>query len=214
MSKCVLRKCSQCGEKIATWFNEYNDSNSFKYYCDDCVPRGSVCNVDNIEDFGEPLHNHGYNIMWWDKSCVHADLLRKGSLVRDSNSFYYEYLDKEDRRSPSDDFSFSKDGFLISEDEDIYYVSYDTIVKTFDDCSYNLSNYECVLLKDKLGEIFLNHRDIYNRKKIIYTLLMSKFGSFIWFLVNSKIIKANKIRKFYLRFKDELSKKKLTYISN
>ena len=51
MSKKLNRKhrCCECG-KIAVWYNEFGTKNRTKYYCEDCVPRGSISNVDNIEE--------------------------------------------------------------------------------------------------------------------------------------------------------------------
>ena len=49
MSKKLNRKhrCCECG-KIAVWYNEFGTKNRTKYYCEDCVTRGSISNVDNI----------------------------------------------------------------------------------------------------------------------------------------------------------------------
>ena len=108
-------KCCECGA-IAVWYNEYNNSRKTNYYCDDCIPRGSICNVDNLEDIGEPSQTDR-KIMWWSKFSLSKDLLRNGSLERDKDSFYYEVLDEHGRRSPSDDFIYQEDGFDKFEEE-------------------------------------------------------------------------------------------------
>lgn len=100
----MLSKCDICG-KTATWL--YMPGGRF--YCDDCVPRGCSCNVDNL-DMGEPEQTTN-PIMWWPHNIKEEDLYHGGSLHRDSNSFYYEILDEDGRRSPCCEYDYSEEGF-------------------------------------------------------------------------------------------------------
>lgn len=211
--KMKLHRCCECGDAIAVWYNESGRSKT-RFYCDKCVPRGSVCNVDNIEDFGEPHDNNGNSIMWWGKESRICDLLNNGSLDRDSDSFFYEYLDEYGRRSPSDDFSFCKDGFPIQDDEVKSYITYDTLCDVFDRNAVGMTFSDYCTVKDAIGEIFLKYRNKYSKDKIEYTILMSKFGEYVYSIIGyrkltpryikEKYKDIDSIRKFYNKFKDEI----------
>lgn len=194
-------KCCECG-KTAIWYNEYHNSRNPKYYCDDCVPRGAVCNVDNIEDFGEP--NTNKKIMWWSEHSLAKDLLKNGTLEREKDSFYYEELDEFGRRSPSDDYTYQPNGFNKKDDEKIYVVGYDDILESIDLANKNLlSKNDEFKLTDMLENIFLQNRYGENGYTIEYNVLMSKFGNY---LVNrfSNNYQANveEHRLFFIRFKE------------
>lgn len=118
MKKVRKHRCSKC-DNIAVWL--YMPSNKGRvFFCDNCVPRGCSCNVDNIKEFGEPTNQH---VMWWSKDSTIEDLDNNGSLEKSENSFYYEILDDENRRSPCCEFEYDEDGYDI--EDNIYYVSSD-----------------------------------------------------------------------------------------
>lgn len=201
-------KCCECGE-MAVWFKEFGNSSKTRYYCDKCVPRGSICNVDNLEDFGEPQYN-GRQIMWWDKNSLSKDLLMKGSLKRNENSFYYEILDENGRRSPSDDFTFQDNGFSKLEEEKTYLLCYDDILESIEIAKVGLLTYkEEFEITDILEEIFLKNRNKDDGYTINYNILMSKFGDY---LTNKFSMAFNpnveNWRLFYLKFKDAMTKAK------
>lgn len=194
-------KCCECG-KIAIWYNEYHNSRNPKYYCDDCVPRGSICNVDNIDDFGEP--NPKRKIMWWSEHSLSKDLLKNGSLERESDSFYYEELDEFGRRSPSDDYTYQPNGFDKKDDEKIYLVCYDDILESIDLANKNLlSKNDEFKITDLLENIFLNNRYEDNGITIDYNVLMSKFGNYLTNKFAAQLTpNVEEYRLFYLRFKE------------
>lgn len=70
-------------------------------YCDEHVPRGCSCNVDNLIEFGEPDRKD--NLMWWTEEEMKNEPM-KGTLERKEDSVYYEYLDEQGRRSPCCEF--------------------------------------------------------------------------------------------------------------
>lgn len=199
-------KCCCCGN-IATWYNEYGNNKNGLYYCDSCIKRGSISNVDNIEDFGEP-HTEN-SIMWWDKNAVAKDLLQNGSLQRTKDSFYYEILDEKNRRNPSNDYTFNQNGFFIEETD--YYVYWDDISSVVEELAIYLSAYDYLLIKDIISDIFIKYRTKDDRTKILYNLLMSKLGHY---MRQSNIDYATPpiynicIRKFFINLKKKLSKKK------
>lgn len=201
-------KCCECGN-IAVWFNEWSNTKKVKYYCDDCVPRGSVCNVDNIEDFGEP--NSNKQIMWWSKHSLSKDLLKKGSLERDKDSFYYEELDEMGRRNPSDDFTYQKNGFSKKDDEKIYFVCYDDILESIETSKCGILSYkEEFEITDILENIFLKYRNKDDCYTIEYNILMSKFGNYLVNkFSNGMVYNIDNWRIFYLRFKETMTKIKV-----
>ena len=201
-------KCCECGE-IAVWFNEYNSSKKTKYYCDKCVPRGSICNVDNLEDFGEPQYKNR-QVMWWDRDSLSKDLLRNGSLERNEKSFYYEILDECGRRNPSDDFIFQDDGFSKLEEEKTYLLCYDDILESIDIAKVGLLTYkEEFEITDVLENIFLKHRSKEDGYTIEYNTLMSKFGNYLTNKFASMFNpNVENWRIFYIRFKEVMTKAK------
>lgn len=203
-------KCCCCS-KIATWYNEYGNKKRGLYYCDDCIKRGSISNVDNLEDFGEP--NSSNNIMWWHKDSLAKDLLKDGTLERDENSFYYEVLDESNRRNPSSDFIFNKDGFSISENEQEYYITWQNIYSTIEEYSLILNNCDYFLIKDAICDIFLKYRDKFDRTKILYNKFMCKVGFYMSHPsvdYSNPPIYNNDIRRFYLNIKQKISEKKVS----
>ena len=207
MSKHKKHRCCCC-DKMAVWENEF-DTKRARYYCDECVPRGSICNVDNLEDMGEPFFTK--NIMWWSKDTSSKDLLKVGSLERSDDSFYYEELDEQGRRNPSDDYLFDADGFVICRDEPIYGISYDNIKEAFDDSTWGVSFRFIQILNEKISEIFLASRIKPSRTIANYNKFLSSFGNYL----NKHsdeigVIPMNisSIEDFYKMFKKELQNKK------
>ena len=201
-------KCCECG-KIALWYNEYNNKRKAKYYCDDCVPRGSICNVDNLEDIGEP--NPNKKIMWWSEYSLSKDLLKNGTLERQKDSFYYEELDELGRRSPSDDFTYQPNGFNKKDEEKLYLLCYDDILECIEIAKKGLLSYkEEFEITDVLENIFLRNRNKEDEYTIEYNVLMSKFGDY---LVNkfSNMMCPNveNWRIFYENFKKEMTNDKV-----
>lgn len=205
----IKHKCCECG-KTAVWYNEYNNSRKTKYYCDDCVPRGAICNVDNLEDMGEPSPNR--KVMWWDKYSLTYNLLRNGSLTRDKDSFYYEELDEFGRRSPSDDFIYQPNGFSKKDEEKYYTVCYDDILEAVENSSKELTLDDEFDLSDVLGEIFIRYRNQHDCYSIEYKTLMSKFGNYISSKTMGKQTKRyDSWRRFYIMFKKQLNEVKVLH---
>lgn len=200
-----------CCEKMATWYNEYGDKKRGLYFCDDCVKRGSISNVDNIEDFGEPKETN--NVMWWGSNSLAKDLLKDGSLVRNENSFYYEILDELGRRNPSTDFTYNEEGFPISDNEQEFYISWYDISSIIEEYSLLLKNSDYFTIKDAICDIFLNHRDKFDRTKILYNTFMCNVGQYMSKAnvdyVNPPIYNIG-IRKFYINIKKRISEKKIS----
>lgn len=100
-------KCSKC-DKIATWcyIPNCNEKTSEGFYCNDCVPRGCSCNLYDIEHDGEP--NNESKVGYYSKDDSTFSQMR---LNRDSNSYYYEYLDEQGRRFPCCEYIEDEDGF-------------------------------------------------------------------------------------------------------
>lgn len=198
-------KCCCCGQ-VATWYDEYGTHRG-RYYCDECIPRGSISNVANIDDFGEPTRNT--NIMWWDKNCVAKDLLKNGSLERNENSFYYEELDKLGRRNPHDDFVCCADGFDITDKRHKKYVTWENIIKSIDNNCLFMTYRDIFKIKDAISDIFLNYRDEFTRNQIIYNVLMSKIGIYLSAPnadFSTTPLTQKNIKAFYENFKKELRK--------
>ena len=200
-----LHKCHNCG-KIATWQNKYpNKHDRAKYYCEDCVPRGSLENVDNIDDFGEPNPNR--KVMWWGENSKANDLLRDGSLTREKDSFYYEELDENGKRMPPDDFIYSKKGFKKSDNITEYYITYKDIIDNLDESSKNLTLDEEFEIQDKAIDIFVKIKDKKLNNIAKYNVFMSKFGNFMvdYATMYNSIHKIEIFRKFYNTFKKKIS---------
>lgn len=201
-------KCCECG-KTAVWYNEYHNSRNPKYYCDDCVPRGAICNVDNIEDFGEP--NPKRKVMWWSEHSLKKDLVKNGTLERQNDSFYYEELDEQGRRSPNSDYIYQSNGFDKKDDEKTFLVTYDDILESINNAKNNLLSFkEEFEVTDILENIFLQNRcgnDLYS---IEYNKLMSKFGNYMISRFNTMFCgDIDNWRMFYIRFKEEMKKVKV-----
>lgn len=85
------QKC-ECG-KVATWiYAPKTDDGINPYYCEDCVPRGCMCNDYDIEDGWEPSPSEE-NITWeWkEKGKIWSPI--------DGNGLQYpccEFLNEED----------------------------------------------------------------------------------------------------------------------
>jgi hypothetical protein len=208
MTKHKKHICCCCGN-IAVWENEFNDRRA-RYYCDNCVPRGSIVNIDNLEDMGEPLQE--VNVMWWDKDAQNKDLLKDGSLVRNENSFYYEELDAQGRRQPYDDYLYDENGFEICRFERCYGITYDDIKESVDNSSWTLSYKYLFMLQDEINSIFLVSRLRSERTVANYNKFMSHFGNYL----NNKNdtlgtapIKISTIKDFYMDFKKEIQQKKI-----
>ena len=83
MKKVRKHRCSKC-DNMAVWL--YMPSSKGRvFFCDNCVPRGCSCNVDNIKEFGEPTNQ---NVMWWSKDSTIEKLDNDGSLEKSKNIYY------------------------------------------------------------------------------------------------------------------------------
>ncbi len=116
-NKNKLAKCRYC-DKIATWLY-MPSSTSDGFYCDEHVPRGCTCNVQNLKEDGEPQNEDNNEILWWDKRTYEdcypngIDPLKFAGKYHQIDSFYYEVLDKNSRRNPCCEYDYSEDGFEI-----------------------------------------------------------------------------------------------------
>lgn len=88
MKKIRYHKCCKCGN-IAKWYYTPS-SNGFRFFCDEHVPRGCMCNSYSIGMDGEPKNDH---IVWLD--AKHTE---------------YEYLDEQGRRSPCCEYDYEENG--------------------------------------------------------------------------------------------------------
>lgn len=112
-------KCSICG-KTATWI--YLPSTNYRQmYCDDCVPRGCTCNVEDVETL--PVEDKT-NTIWWSKSDYENGRFEKFSKSKRKNSFYYEKLDEKGRRNPCCEFDYDANG--------INRYTFELIISTYD----------------------------------------------------------------------------------
>lgn len=201
-------KCCCCG-KVATWHDEYGNHRA-RYYCDDCIPRGSISNVENIEDFGEPTSSD--NIMWWEKECVANDLLKNGTKERNNNSFYYEILDGLGRRRPHSDYVYNVDGFNIEDNSQTTYVTFENIRSCVENNCIFLKYKDIFLIEDAIRDIFLKYREQFDITKIKYDLFMNKFGIYMHIKNNdfpNIAINQKDIKQFYINFKNALKQKKM-----
>lgn len=210
-------KCCQCGKR-AVWFKEISNKHDLVYYCDDCVPRGSIDNINDIENYGEPnVTNSGGKVMWWDKNSSENDIVHDGSLDRTENSFYYEVLDNKGRRFPSDVYSFCKDGFLHSEDETIFYLKYYDVRETLRKTFYKLPPNLKMDIEDDIEMLFDRKHVIFDEFTIEYNTFMNAFNRIIFRIVdhdlykskiNGTVPKYDCLRKFWFFFRDEIRKVK------
>lgn len=107
----MKKKCKHC-DNIATWVYVPNE----QYYCDAHVPRGCTCNVMDL-DMEEPDDNLSERTIWWSKDAYQKCFYENGDYMeyctykRQPNSFHYEILDENYRRSPCCEYDYSPDGF-------------------------------------------------------------------------------------------------------
>lgn len=212
-------RCCQCGKR-AVWFKDISEKNDLLYFCDECVPRGSIDNINDIENYGEPnVTNSGGKIMWWDKDVTENDINHDGYLDRREKSFYYEILDKQGRRFPSDKFSFNKDGFLHKDNEPIFYLKYYDVREVLRQTFYKLPPHLKMDIEDDISLIFECKHSILDEFVIEYNVFMNTFHEMIFKIVdkdlyNSKIQKTEPkydcLRKFWYFFRDEIRKVKTT----
>lgn len=196
-----LHKCCMCGKK-ATWFKEIHEKGDALYYCDECIPRGDIGNVDNIEEWGEPMINT--LVMWWDANSVKSDLLKDGHLERKPTDLYYEYLDANGKRYPSSKFEYDINGFIIK-DEKIKHITTDNIFDAYNKVKTVLKPLELKSVSTSIAEVLLNYEDPCTNKKIRYNDFMSQLGD----KIKRKVLTIgyqNNIERFYNKFKKELAK--------
>lgn len=210
-------KCCQCGKR-AVWFKDISNKGELLYFCDDCVPRGSIDNINDIEHYGEPsVSNSGGKVMWWDKNATENDVYHDGYLDRKETSYFYEVLDNKGRRFPSDSFIFDKDGFNKMEDEKYFYLKYynvrDVLRKTFCKLPPNIK----MDIEDDISMIFEKEHSIFDEFIIEYNTFMNKFRNRIFLIVDKDLEKAkingnepkyDCLRKFWYFFRDEIKKVK------
>lgn len=194
------RKCCKCG-KTATWLY-MPDSNSERWYCDDCVNRGCTCNVHDLNYNGEPGTSD--NIIWWPKETYDKAFKNDennkiedlGTKERMPDSFYYEYLDEKGRRYPCCEYWYIENGDEIEETK--YIITKPIIISVLNKNKYKLSI---------SSSLFNSINDFISKLKDEgdYNVFMSRFYN-----VCSPFFKigySNKInRKFYLSVRDELRK--------
>ena len=178
-------KCAICGQ-LATWHMDQGNARCY-YYCDKCVKRGSISNVLNIQDCGEPLpqYTESNRVMWWDKDTSAKQLLSDGSLIRNKNSFYYEELSPNGQRCPSDAYEFDEDGFNISDGLNARYIKSEDVKATFlSSCLY--IPYSTLFQIQTYIETECNKIQGINGV-INYSILMSKLGDYFHYMFNSNI---------------------------
>lgn len=90
------------------------DGNHF--FCDEHVPRGCTCNVENLKEFGEP--DPDSKVIWWSKQDYEAcipdkmdELISFATMERQPDSFYYEVLDENGHRYPCCECDHDENGY-------------------------------------------------------------------------------------------------------
>lgn len=189
-----------CG-KTATWCKEKHIDNEGIYFCDDCVPRNSIDNIRNIEDWGEPDSNA--HIMWWNENSRKNDLLKNGSLTRTSNSFYYEYLNDKLQRGTSTHFKHSAEGFPLSLKKEKV-LNQIEILNAYTNNKKYLSTLEIKKVGTSIAEVLMDKSTLDMKQTIPYNLFMSKFGDKIKTSCLALGYKSG-LKRFYHHFKKDLS---------
>lgn len=186
-------KCCICN-RTAVW-SYLPAGASRRNYCDEHVPRGCVCNVDNIKEFGEPPTDT--NVMWWSKEAYEKhvvdndDIENYAQTERQPDSFYYEILDECSRRSPCVEYDYSENGYEI--ENNMYYAT----IEDIKDCitkalvRNKFPNHSITI---RLGEIVKTYIDA-NVTTVLYADIMSEIHDVCYEIYEK--IKNDKITKFY-----------------
>lgn len=206
LKKIRKHKCSKCN-KIAVW--EYLPGGKRRYFfCDDCVPRGCSCNTYNIKEFNEKIEDSD-NVMWWSKEDYEKGNV-EGSLERKPDSFYYEYLDEQNRRYPCCEYTYSEDGFEI--EDTVYLVKKDDIIYNLMKSSWHLyanplknKHDKTKTLADFNNKIF-EYVDSFENELIEYNDFMRGFRSICDYHYYSKLSPIfGEVINFYNSFRSALN---------
>ena len=204
--KILLHRCSRCG-KTATWLY-MPSSHGMHFYCDDCVPRGCTCNVMDI-NMEEPDIKLSDNTIWWSKKDYQECLIQKIDPInyctneRKPDSFYYEILDEQKRRSPCCEFDYSPDGY--EREYNVYILNFEDIVGIFNR----------VIKKHIIGSLSMAKgikKIIYgysNNNKIPYNQFMTKISEYCRPYIMHTMFERDKLNNdFYNSFRSQVYEKK------
>lgn len=187
-----------CGN-VATYYKEIHEKGDSLYYCEDCVPRVSTDGILNIDDWGEPIENT--KVMWWDENAHLSDLLKDGSLERTKNSFYYEYIDENNKRAPNKKFMHDENGF--PKEDKIKMLHQIQILSAYSKQLNYCSKFEAQKIGTEISNILLDKKSCELKTEIPYNTFMSKLGNMFKTLKLTVAYK-NNYQKFYKNFKKEL----------
>lgn len=196
------RKCAKCG-KEAVWGYLPSGENHLLHFCDDCVPRGCSCNVDNIDMDGEPMV--GIKLMWWDKN---DELFKDGTTERGVESFYYENLDDNGRRYPCCEYDYDDEGYAYG--DNVYGITIDNIV---DALKLNkrwggISQSMRLSVNDYINDINNTQRHVNDHYEY------NSFMSGLYSACEPDILKSSTDKAFYESYKNSLSKYKIKIQDN
>lgn len=79
-------------------------------YCNDCVPRGCSCNIDDIKYYNKENVPEKSKVIFWNKDVT------EWTKEIDDNTFFFEIVDENYRREPCCEYCWSEDGFEIEEE--------------------------------------------------------------------------------------------------
>jgi hypothetical protein len=205
MKKVKIHKCSKCN-KSATWFYLPATRGKF-YFCDDCVPRGCTCNVDDI-DMAEPDKEFNDRTIWWSKEAYHKCINEKLDPIefctrdRQSDSYYYEILDENGRREPCVEFDYSPHGY--ERERNFYVVDSLNVEKIFNK----------VLKEKPIGskEMVNGMQNIissYNELPIPYNEFMAKIAEVCRpYFIHTMFNKDKLNQRFYNSFRNQVYEKR------
>ena len=203
-------KCSKCG-KMATWYY-LPSTRGRSFFCDDCVPRGCTCNIDNIEEM--PSIFNMENVRWWPKHILEKCLVEKGDPMlcctneRQADSFYYEVLDELNRREPCVEFEYSESGFEF--ESNFYVVGRADVLEVFAKVIYHHPQVTQKMI-GKMDEVIMSYRDIHI---IPYNEFMTKISECCRPYIIRTMLESDKINlRCYNSFRSQLYEKKFNILS-
>lgn len=216
MVKKRYHKCSCCNKK-AVWL--YMPSRYGKiYYCDDCVPRGCMCNVYNIKEFGGKTSNGITETIYWSDNNINEyvngklnenEFTKLGSHEKKYDSTYYEILDDFGRREPCCEYMYEYEGFEM-EIPQVLIKKFDLlncIAKVRNSYFLNTKNINWLslirFLRDNYGNE-VNYNTIFDDmyKNMVDNFIINDGASAINFVIRSKRIVKNFIGEIRKRARE------------
>lgn len=204
-------KCSHCG-KMATWLY-MPSSHGMKFFCDDCVSRGCTCNVMDL-DMGEPDENLSKHTIWWSKEAYQycftnkIDPIKYCTHKRKNDSYHYEILDENGRRSPCCEYEYSQDGYEI--EYNTYAINVSDVMNIFNKVT-RTHMVGSLTMAEGIKKIILNERD----NETMYNQFMTKVTEFCRPYITHTMFEYNKLNQsFYNSFRSQCYRKKYNVYSD